>query len=314
MITILFGAGASYGSEEKAGIPTLPPLGKDLFGFLDDRYGCFSTINDNIKKVFVEDGFEAGMANVSNDSLILYPIQRAMACFLSDFDVTTENAYFRLFRQIKLLIPNITLATLNYDLLIERALERNNIFYDYNDNRNGRGCGLIKLHGSSNFIPKIPNGNKIVIGHASGLNTVMDGLETHSLATYQEIFDWCHNPDNSSLAPILSVYNHEKQNLFNDSIIKMFQSKYKERILESNLIIVIGVEYLSHDKHVWEPIEQSNAQIVCVNPYPRSLTEWKKCRKDRRVKIIEKGFYNVVNQLGCLIRCFLKKSINHSLN
>ena len=83
MITIIFGAGASYDSGRT--IPYNPPLGKDLFERLVSLKGAFYNLSDETKKVFIDDGFEAGMAKIPNDSRQINPLQREIAIYLSKF-------------------------------------------------------------------------------------------------------------------------------------------------------------------------------------------------------------------------------------
>jgi hypothetical protein len=83
MISILFGAGASYGSEN-SGIE-VPPLGNKLFHELDRLGGCFNKLSSELKNKFLVHGFESAMLEIPNDSKILNPLQNELALYLSGF-------------------------------------------------------------------------------------------------------------------------------------------------------------------------------------------------------------------------------------
>ena len=56
MVTLIFGAGASFGSGNC--YPTNPPLGNDLFNELVKLDGAFSRLDKKMKNEFKKKGFE----------------------------------------------------------------------------------------------------------------------------------------------------------------------------------------------------------------------------------------------------------------
>ena len=80
LISLVFGAGASFGSGGCS--PKNPPLGNDLFNELEGLNGAFAKLDSSSKSVFRADGFEAGMATVVNDSRIINPLQKELASYL----------------------------------------------------------------------------------------------------------------------------------------------------------------------------------------------------------------------------------------
>ena len=148
MLSLIFGAGASYGSEAK-GVPT-PPQGDYLFGELEKLNGAFPGLPEEIKHEFREKGFEQGMLIVPNDSSIINPLQKELALYLSAFKPSENNVYVKLFRMLGDLINEIHLMTLNYDLLIEQSLAISGVKYVRYGVYEGE-VSLLKVHGSSNF-------------------------------------------------------------------------------------------------------------------------------------------------------------------
>ncbi|HDK6186631.1 TPA: hypothetical protein ACNVU1_003314 [Klebsiella variicola] len=310
MITIIFGAGASWDSEIAAmkNNGMTPPLGDYLFSKLDALNGATSRLDENTKKVFIEDGYEAGMERLPPSSGTLFPILKESACFLSSFTPSPENAYTRLFNRLKNNITKITIATLNYDMLIEKSLMDLSINMSYICEDDYNGAKVIKFHGSSNLVPVIPQGVNI-----SGVTMTSDKgvfLETDSvefLRGHEDIVRWCNNPRNESLCPIMCLYNKEKRVLVSKRAVNEIQEKLSHSIEQSKEIILVGVKYISHDTHLWDLVFKSQCHVVIVDPYPSDeLIDILK-QNGNETTIIEKGFYESVNRLAGLINSFIRK-------
>ncbi|MUK79154.1 hypothetical protein GNP84_19975 [Aliivibrio fischeri] len=298
MITFIFGAGASYGSGMT--VPYNPPLGNYLFNNLVSLNGEFSRLSKKSRDVFEQYGFEDGMATISNDSQIINPLQKEIACYLSKFQVTNENAYTRLFNKIRNLMPKVNVVTLNYDTLIEQALALNHYHTDYNGS--GYGVTVLKPHGSSNFLPKIPTGSSFENITAVGCRTFFEGLQTDAVSTCDEVKQWCNNPQNGSLSPVLSMYEKGKRVVINTELINNIQNKYKSVISESNLVVLIGIKYIPDDTHILQPLENNNSFLLVVDPYPEEINEWIKKTGKKNTKVIQSGFSDSVWEITKSIR------------
>ncbi|HIF8253250.1 TPA: hypothetical protein ACX448_003973 [Klebsiella pneumoniae] len=310
MITMIFGAGASWDSETDVmkNNGMTPPLGDYLFSKLDALNGATSRLDDNTKKVFIEEGYEAGMERLPPSSRALFPILKESACFLSSFKPSPENAYTRLFNRLKNNINKITIATLNYDMLIEKSLMDLSINISYICEDDYDGAKVIKFHGSSNLVPVIPQGISI-----SGMTVTSDEgvfLETNSvefLHSHEEIVRWCNDSRNESLCPIMCLYNKEKRVLVSKRAMDEIQEKLSHSIKQSKEIILVGVKYISHDTHLWDLIFKSQCHIVIIDPYPSDeLIDILK-QNGNEVTIIKKGFYESVNRLTGIVNHFIRK-------
>lgn len=189
LISIVFGAGASFGSG--GCLPKNPPLGNDLFNDLENLNGAFYRLSSDSKAVFRTYGFKAGMATVADDSRLINPLQKELACYLSKFSTRPDNAYVRLFNKLRNCMEQINITILNYDLLIEKSLARNGFNVDYNAGDNG--INLLKPHGSSNFLPQLPNGMVMSGNTMIGCGTYVEGLETKAVSTAHEVETWCND-------------------------------------------------------------------------------------------------------------------------
>lgn len=268
MITLIFGAGASFGSGPCE--PFNPPLGMDLFARLEERGGAFSRLDAHIKEIFITQGFESGMSAIEDVNTAINPLQKEIAIYLSQFMPQHENAYIRLFNKLKSSYKNISVATLNYDLLIEHALLFTRIPFSY-----GRSTGLhlLKPHGSSNFLPNL--GSMVLQGNVfAGCGSFVDGLPIDTPFSHQEVESWCINPKNSDISPALSMYAPTKRVVMNRSLIESIQQEFSKIITDSNLIVVIGVGLAEHDQHIWDPIKKSKGRLLIVDLYPEKLIHW----------------------------------------
>ena len=119
----LFGAGASYGSVDCH--PSVPPLGKDLFAELEKLGGVAASLSDARREAF-RSRFETAMSELYlNDSRLATALQREMSTYFSWFEPKANNLYIKLFRYLIDEQRKFHIATTNYDLLIEHALNVN---------------------------------------------------------------------------------------------------------------------------------------------------------------------------------------------
>jgi hypothetical protein len=116
---ILFGAGASYGSDRS----NAPPLGAELFGDLrrlnPDGWGG---VPAELSEAFSRD-FEVGMERLAAVSPHAMPVlQRAMAAYFFRYVPSTTSLYVRLAQKMAATRWAGACATLNYERLLEIAI------------------------------------------------------------------------------------------------------------------------------------------------------------------------------------------------
>lgn len=252
-------------------------------------------LDDASKSAFRTDGFEAGMATIADDNRLINPLQKELACYLAKFSVKPDNAYVRLFNKLRGCIDKITITTLNYDLLIEQSLASHSFHIDYNGR--GNGINLLKPHGSSNFLPQLPDGMVMSGNVMIGCGAYVGGLETKAVSTSDEIEAWCNDQKNSDLSPVLAMYAEGKRVVINRDLITNTQSRYSEIIASSRLVVLVGIKHIHHDAHIWEPIEKTRPKLFVVDPYPQSTIDWVKDKKLNNTTIVEKGFEKSVRDI-----------------
>ncbi|MCF2346265.1 SIR2 family protein [Enterobacter hormaechei] len=302
MLSLIFGAGASYGSEAK-GVPT-PPQGDYLFGELEKLNGAFSGLPEEIKHEFREKGFEQGMLIVPNDSSIINPLQKELALYLSAFKPSENNVYVKLFRMLGDLINEIHLMTLNYDLLIEQSLAISGVKYVRYGVYEGE-VSLLKVHGSSNFVPDV---GEALLGGMTAVNcgSFIRTDRMICLNSHDDIQRWCDSAKSDFLSPMMCMYNKEKRAVINKEMIEALKSDFIKAVTESETVVIVGVKYVQHDHHIWDAILDSKADVIVVDPKPDEelISELK--RMGINTTIIERPFGDCVMRLAGLIRSKLR--------
>lgn len=124
MNLFIFGAGASYGSDTNKSF--VPPLAADLFNNLARQYSDISgnSIAMSLASEFSKD-FEQGLLKLYGKQPQFWSIlQRCMAHFFFQYNginiqIRDSNLYYRLAQEIKKSDKHISVATLNYERLLE---------------------------------------------------------------------------------------------------------------------------------------------------------------------------------------------------
>lgn len=304
MISILFGAGASFGSELSNPVP---PLGNYLFEELEKQGGAFSGLSEEIKNEFRTHGFEKGMLSIPNDSRVINPLQKEIAIYLSSFSPSNENAYVRLFRSLREHTKHINLITLNYDLLIEQSLfmvGARKILYSVDNGLLQEK--LLKVHGSSNFVPLIDPSIKFgrIISVDSGVFVETHG--THILKNHKEVKEWCTSQSNIDFSPVMCMYNKDKRGVINGLYLTEKKEEYNRVIAKTRLLFIVGVKYIEHDNHIWDEIFNSVPELIVVDPFPSENFINKVKERGVKLTIIKKSFYCSILKISRTIRDNLK--------
>ena len=270
---ILFGAGASHGSQECC----RPPLGPDLFSALQefDKSGWGSEIGE-LAKCFQND-FETGMGHLPGERF--QTRQLKLAEYLFDFEPSNGNLYRRLARCIRRFERNKgglwdgAFATLNYDRLLQLALEREYMPFSLLPQSNT--YELCAPHGLCNlFSSTTPDRVPISIQHPSASIRDTNPDRPHTLVSTRPEFARA-----SSIAPIMSFYEREKRSSTHPEWLKARQKRFAELAARATRIAIVGVSVQEHDKHVWEPLASTRATLLYCAPYVTEFQTW--CRRYR---------------------------------
>lgn len=268
-ILVLLGAGASHGSKDVK--PKVPPLGPQLFAELVKLGKEASRLPDDVKRMFNLD-FEKGMKYYfSKTRGDVVTFQRELALYLASFEPGKENLYKVLLN--KLINTNVVYCSLNYDLLLEEAADSLGLMVCYKSQCSHRGVNLLKIHGSSNFWPKLPMNmfrNCKIFG-STGQDVIAEVETLNRVETLKR----CRQ--DTSMAPALSLYTEGKRVLIcKDFVDVQLQMWYRETV-NAEIIFIIGVKVQTQDVHVWAQLATSKARIVYfgLKTDEESFNKWK---------------------------------------
>jgi len=254
---ILFGAGASFGSDDDG---DTPPLGESLFDalctFNSEGWGA---VPQQFADLFRAD-FEQGMheftkAHGGQDVDIL---QRAMAGYFFQFRPRPQSLYRRLARCAEQTGWDGAFATLNYERLLELAFQEAGLelhahgISEANDGMEiclPHGCchlfGPIRAQGNISFASNIR-----FDGPEGGIHAIHDPSEFHRRLR------------EDAIPPVMSYFEPQKTTRSGVSFIESQRNRYAELVAGAEAVGVVGVRVRPHDAHIWEVLRETKARII----------------------------------------------------
>lgn len=269
MDVIVFGAAASTHSCTCRDAGARPPLGLGLFSsLLAAQPEVRDVLDERALEAFTNKPFEEGMALALNSgSLSVSPLLRATAKYLSRFDLCgcRENGYRRMLLGLGAQLHRTRFATLNYDLLLDRAVLGLGLNLRLGGQPDRGTVSILKPHGAVNLLP-------VMNGRIEGCSFIRCStyVETGNVVCpppleAKEITDWCDDARNSCMAPVMSVYAAGKQTPFNSSLVEEQRQIWAEQVRSAKRVVIIGVKLVEHDAHLWEPLGANRGALMYVN-------------------------------------------------
>jgi len=251
---IIFGAGASFGSD----ILNVPPLGSDLIEeLISFQPHTWGKIESSLIRLLKED-FEKGMEKLSQKHPhLMAPLQRAMAEFFFRFAPGPDNLYRTLARRIRQSGWDGVLATFNYDRLLELSL----IFE-----------GLQPVAGK----PLTPNHIEVCLPHGCChlfCESVVDSAPAISfngatagtqgpVRPVLEPDEFIGHISNGRFLPVINYFESVKSTASGVNFINAQRNRFKEVVLSCSKIAIIGLKVRPRDKHIWGPLALTSAGLI----------------------------------------------------
>ncbi len=287
MRLILLGAGASHGCERAS--PYCPPLAKRLFDDLQQQYpNAWGKLPKSYRRNFVPN-FERGMKELwdsgSHDTSALL---RCMADYFARFRPLSRSAYHRLMEHLDAhgALCGTYLSTLNYDCLLEYAGRefRGTIQYFSADPTDLDALAVWKIHGSCNFLPAS------VSGAASGISYSASGVSWEGDLNIVDASQVGPFVARSAFYPAMAIFMEGKPVNSHQSQIKQLQSMWADAVLHADAVGVIGVRPNEADTHIWQPLADTDAELVVIGNR-NEYDEWAKARRPgKRTHIVGDRF------------------------
>lgn len=183
-----------------------------------------------------------------------------MGLYFLQFRVASakENFHCRmltLFRE-KQMLMSMSLATLNYDLLLEDAI------LGLGFATNWQSIPLVKVHGSPNFIldDSVFRVGSLHYGGTLPTEALVD-IPTRAVSR-EEAKDALQR---TSFAPAMSLFAEGKKAYFSPSFVNHHYRAFVKFVENASSITIVGINLHEPDAHIWNPIAASGAPIGIVN-------------------------------------------------
>lgn len=269
MRVVFFGAGASYGCGDV--YPRNPPIGRHLFPALHQLYSGWRSIPDQAADLF-EDDFEEGMAEVIEKyGMAVGPLMQEMAIFFSIFHIRSksQNRYVEILRSLSGR-DDVYWSTINYECLLELAASQLGYQIAYFPDLNGSKSNvlpILKLHGSCNFKVTGFEATRGVRYSGTGV-TFGGGIEAIDPSDVR-----AHYSGNTALYPAMCLYTKGKPIAMSPSPIIEIQKRWAKHVIESDKILLIGVNPNLEDDHIWKVLGESEAVVGYIGSHQLFL-DW----------------------------------------
>ena len=184
-----------------------------------------------------------------------------MAWYFADFTLTraAPNAYSLLIEVLERngLLGTTVLASLNYECLLEMAIERAGLKVVYlADATRHETVLVLKPHGSCNFLPQLEARSLsiVVSGEAGIYEGPLDFVSTQEVQRRYSELEW-------AIPPAMSLYAPNKPSRVGRATIGGIRDQWEKVVEAARVIVVIGTRPVLADRHVWDPIVSSRAEV-----------------------------------------------------
>jgi hypothetical protein len=297
-VVFLFGAGASFAAGKTGEFvsPAPPPLMTELYDALalefskewgpDSRLGPHA---DEFRQDF-EDAFTRRIVQEEylQSSLTLLEALVPLARFFARFSLrprSHDDLYSRLVAGVADVgaLPLTTFGSLNYDCLLELAVDRLGYGVDWlieDARRRLQATGpsarvpdsvrVAKLHGSCNFVAELRGPFlSIVCSPSSYIEAEVRPVWPPSGA----IAEFSRGLAESRCFPTMCQLSRTKHSVLSPAKITQIQSMWAEAVRTAALVVVIGVRPVVHDEHVFKPLHETAARR-CYIGAAGHFAEW----------------------------------------
>ncbi len=283
---ILFGAGASFGSDDSGTPPLVEHLFEDLRVFNPNGWG---SIDNDLLEQFRED-FEVGMVQLSRDHPhSLPPLQRAMAAYFYRFTPGPQSLYIRLANRLRAARWEGALCSLNYERLLELSLgiaRLRPVIGTQTDP--GRSIELCLPHGCCHLFCESTRGDSRVVSFA-GMNVKTDS----PVIAISDPTDFHARIQSDAFPPVMSYFEPHKETTSGATFISRQRSRWSELVSQSKIVVLIGIKVRPHDEHIWNPLAYTEARIVYCSgeSSAREFEDWSSEVRANRKNIVLRGYF-----------------------
>lgn len=192
-------------------------------------------------------------------------IQRSMGAFFYRYGPTSSSLYIKLARQINLSKWNGAIATLNYERMLQIALNREKCALVCGKAETNR-IEICLPHGSCNLFCESVQGIASAVSF-KGMNVTTNGPVTcidHPDAFWPRI-------RNDAFPPVMSYFELKKFTTSGANFIYSQRQRLIDLINNSKSIAVVGVQVREQDTHIWDALASTSAPIYYCSGRPGAI-------------------------------------------
>lgn len=154
---------------------------------------------------------------------------------------------------------------------------------------------MLKIHGSSNFWPDLPTGMLKGCTISGSVRADIDApIKT---LTQAETLYKCTSED--SVAPAMAMFAVGKDVKISPDFVENQYEMWKEQVLRSSKIFVVGVRVHEIDEHIWGILGEVKAKVFYFGlEYDRAeFNMWKRNHKKKDAYFVISDFKNAVDKI-----------------
>jgi hypothetical protein len=254
---ILFGAGASFGSDAKG----TPPLGSALFDalaeFNSETWGQVSSSEAAAFKHDFERGMKAYAESHANDGTV-DQLQRAMAAYFFNFRPRTASLYLKLANWIRQTSWNGAVISLNYERLLELSLRSVGLNVTVGE-PSPDSIELCLPHGCCHLFIKLRVQGPIVLG---SMNIKMESPSPEPPEVIDDRSEFHQRICTDQLPPVMCYFEPDKDARCGLAFINTQRERFRALVGSASVVAIVGVKVRPHDRHLWDPLAQTAARLV----------------------------------------------------
>jgi hypothetical protein len=280
---IFFGAGASFGSDNKG----TPPLGTQLFDALVDfDTNYWGKIPLDLASEFRND-FEEGMKKLPQHMIPQF--QRTMAAYFFQFEPQYDNLYRKLARRIIKSKWEGILISINYERLLELSLISEGLQPVVGSPITHLGeIELCLPHGCCHLFNESVQGSSGMVSLAGFM------VRTNGRITcISNPIDFQKRIQSDAFPPVMSYYEPQKRTTSGVGFIENQRRRFLEVVTQASNIGVIGIRVRTSDAHIWDPLSNTSARLIYCSGIKAGQEFQNWCNQKRLGKehIIVRGYF-----------------------
>ena len=235
--------------------------------------------------------FEAGMREIGEKNPhALPPLQRSMASFFYGFMPREDNLYRNLAHRIKSNAWPGALISLNYERLLELSLVAEGVIPFIGSRPDKEpSVELCLPHGCCHIFCES------VRGSASGISFTGTGVTTRGpVKVVANPAEHAQRIRTDAFPPVMSYFDPAKLTTSGVNFIEEQRARYDAIVRGARVVAIVGVKVRPHDRHLWDALVATNADIVYCSGESagQEFTKWASDNREGKVSEALYGYFD----------------------